>query len=52
MFEGVDYNKPLAFGILVVIIASLFGFIRSDIGFRLLQGGHARKQAGHPEPMV
>ncbi|MCO6046396.1 poly-gamma-glutamate system protein [Aeoliella sp. ICT_H6.2] len=52
VFEAIDYNKPLAFGVLVVIVASLFGFIRSDIGFRLLQGGHSRKQAGHPEPMV
>ena len=52
VFQGVDYNKPLAIGVLVAIIASLFGFIRSDIGFRLLQGGHTRKQAGHPEPMV
>jgi hypothetical protein len=52
VFEGVDYNKGLAVGVLVTIIASLFGFIRSDIGFRLLQGGHTRKQPGHPEPMV
>ncbi len=52
VFKGVDYNRVLVVGVLVAIIASLFGFIRSDIGFRLLQGGHSRKQAGHPEPMV
>ncbi|WP_425397171.1 poly-gamma-glutamate system protein [Aeoliella sp.] len=52
VFRAPDYNKPLAFGVLVVIVASLFGFIRSDIGFRLLQGGHTRKPSGHPEPMV
>ena len=52
VFAGVDYNRWLAVGVLVAIIASLFGFIRSDIGFRLLQGGHSHKQAGHPEPMV
>lgn len=52
VFQGVDYNKPLAAGVLVAIVAALFGFIRSDIGFRLLQGGHQRKAAGHPEPMV
>lgn len=52
VFRDVDYNRTLAVGALVAIVASLFGFIRSDIGFRLLQGGHSRKQAGHPEPMV
>jgi hypothetical protein len=52
VFQGVDYNRALTVGVLVAIVASLFGFIRSDIGFRLLQGGHSRKQAGHPEPMV
>lgn len=52
VFKGMDYNKPLVVGVLVVIVASLFGFIRSDVGFRLLQGGHSRKQQGHPEPMV
>lgn len=52
VFAGQDYNKLLVVGVLVAIVASLFGFIRSDIGFRLLQGGHTRKQVGHPEPMV
>lgn len=52
VFKGMDYNRPLVVGVLVAIIASLFGFIRSDVGFRLLQGGHSRKQQGHPEPMV
>jgi len=52
VFAGVDYNRPLVIGVLVMIIASLFGFIRSDIGFRLLQGGHKHKSSGHPEPMV
>lgn len=52
VFEAIDYNKWLAVGVLAAIVASLFGFIRSDIGFRLLQGGHTRKAAGHPEPMV
>ncbi|WP_442484378.1 poly-gamma-glutamate system protein [Aeoliella sp. SH292] len=52
VFVAVDYNRALTVGVLVAIVASLFGFIRSDIGFRLLQGGHTRKQVGHPEPMV
>ncbi len=52
VFVREDYNRPLAIGVLVVIVASLFGFIRSDVGFRLLQGGHSNKPSGHPEPMV
>lgn len=52
IFRGVDYNKPLAACVLVAILLSLFGFIRSDIGFRILQGGHTQKPTGHPEPMV
>lgn len=52
VFQGEDYNKPLAAIVLAVVVLCLFGFIRSDIGFRLLQGGGAKKQTGHPEPMV
>lgn len=52
VFEAIDYNRWLAVGVLAAIVVSLFGFIRSDIGFRLLQGGHTRKASGHPEPMV
>ena len=52
VFEATGYNRWLAIGVLVAILASLFAFIRSDVGFRLLQPGGAKKDAGHPEPMV
>lgn len=53
VFTGIDYSKPLVLGVLAFILMSLYGFIRSDVGFRLLkasQGG--KKRDGQPEPMV
>lgn len=52
IYQQRDYSKLGAAVLLALIVISLFGFIRSDIGFRLLQGGRSRKQPGHPEPMV
>lgn len=52
IFTGREYNKWLAGGVLAVILAALYGFIRSDIGFRLLRTRGRRKTEGHPEPMV
>ncbi|MGJ8697273.1 MAG: poly-gamma-glutamate system protein [Verrucomicrobiaceae bacterium] len=52
VFSKVDYNRWLAGGILVGILLSLFGFIRSDIGFRLFQSAGPKKGGSHPEPMV
>jgi poly-gamma-glutamate system protein len=51
-FVGRDYNNWLASILLASIIASLYGFIRSDIGFRLLRVAPRRTFPGHPEPMV
>ncbi len=52
IYQQRDYSKLGASILLALIVLSLFGFIRSDIGFRLLQGSRSRKQPGHPEPMV
>lgn len=53
VFEGIDYSRPLVIGVLVFILLCLYGFIRTDIGFRILRtskGGSKREL--HPEPMV
>ncbi len=52
VFSKVGYNRWLAAVILVIILTSLFGFIRSDIGFRLFQTSGPKKGGSHPEPMV
>ncbi len=51
VFTRVVYNLWLVLGVLVAIFASLYLFIRSDLGFRMTRTG--RKQTpGPPEPMV
>jgi poly-gamma-glutamate system protein len=53
VFKGIDYSKPLVFGVLAFILLSLYGFIRSDVGFRLLRASQrSRKTDSPPEPMV
>lgn len=52
VYEGWEYSRPLVSGILALLVGSLFAFIRSDVGFRLLKGGGKQKDQGHPEPMV
>ena len=53
VFKTTDYSRPLVVGVLAVILASLYGFIRSDVGFRLLQASQrSRQENATPEPMV
>jgi hypothetical protein len=53
VFYGVDYSKPLVIGVLLFILLCLYGFIRSDIGFRILRKSQASRQRDlQPEPMV
>ena len=52
VFSQTGYNRWLAGGLLFLIIGSLFGFIRSDIGHRLLASDGKKKGGSHPEPMV
>jgi hypothetical protein len=53
VFKGIDYSKPLVIGVLAFILMSLYGFIRSDVGFRILRSSQgSRKRDTQPEPMV
>jgi hypothetical protein len=53
VFRGIDYSKPLVIGVLVFILLSLYSFIRSDVGFRLLRASQSSKKGdAQPEPMV
>jgi poly-gamma-glutamate system protein len=53
VFYGTDYSKPLVIGILAFILLCLYGFIRSDVGFRMLRTAQSsRKRDAQPEPMV
>lgn len=52
VFEGIDYNRPLTVIVLVLVLGSLYAFIRTDIGFRLLRGGARKRSDSYPEPMV
>lgn len=52
VFKAIDYQKPMVVSVLAAILMALWGFIRTDIGFRLLRSGGGRKSSGPPEPMV
>ncbi|MCC6493384.1 MAG: poly-gamma-glutamate system protein [Pirellulales bacterium] len=53
VFYGIDYSKPLVVGVLAFVLICLYGFIRSDVGFRMLRRSHgSRKRDEQPEPMV
>jgi poly-gamma-glutamate system protein len=53
VFVGIDYSKPLVIGVLAFILLSLYGFIRSDVGFRILRASQvSRKRDAEPEPMI
>jgi hypothetical protein len=53
VFYGINYSKPLVIGVLVFILVCLYGFIRSDVGFRILRTTQGNRQRDtQPEPMV
>jgi hypothetical protein len=53
VFMGIDYSKPLVIGTLLFILICLYGFIRTDVGFRMLRASQAKSQRDtQPEPMV
>ena len=53
VFQRTGYSTIVCILVLLAILGSLYGFIRSDIGFRLLHGGGGgKRESGHPEPMV
>jgi poly-gamma-glutamate system protein len=53
VFKAVDYSKPLVAGVLAFILLCLYGFIRTDVGFRILRTSPTTRHRDlHPEPMV
>lgn len=53
VFSRAEYNPWIAGAFLVAIFVALYAFVRSDLGFRLMQlGGRKKKGTSHPEPMV
>jgi hypothetical protein len=52
VFMAVDYQRWLVVAVLAFILLSLYGFIRSDVGFRILRASQPRKRDIQPEPMV
>ncbi len=52
IFVGTAYNRWLAGSVLIVVLGSLYGFIRSDVGFRLLRVAPHRSAREYPEPMI
>jgi len=53
VFYGINYSKSLVIGVLAFILLCLYGFIRSDVGFRILRASQgSRPRDTQPEPMV
>jgi poly-gamma-glutamate system protein len=52
VFEGEDYNRWLAGGVLLAILGCLYAFVHSDVGFRILNVTPKRASAGQPQQMV
>ncbi len=46
------YNKHLASGVLAVLVAAIWLFMRTDIGYRLLQSSRAAPEDRVPGPVV
>ena len=52
IFATEGYNQFLAAGALLMILATLWVFVRTDVGFRFLQSFRSKGRGGHPEPMI
>jgi poly-gamma-glutamate system protein len=52
VFINNEYDKRLALGGLVAVVAVLLGFLRWDVGMRMLRGMRKRDRGDTPEPMV
>lgn len=52
VFEAVDYSKILAAGVLGLLTLMLYGFVRSDIGLRLLKLSKGPKKDVSTEAMM
>jgi poly-gamma-glutamate system protein len=52
VFYREEYNRWLAGGALLVIFASLYAFVRSEVGYRILQTSSPKHEDTFYEPMV
>jgi poly-gamma-glutamate system protein len=52
IFYREEYNHWLAAGVLAVILGSLYAFIRSEWGFRIVHSSARKKGGTHLEPMI
>lgn len=52
IFYRYQYNMWLVAGLLAGILATLYLFVRSDLGFRMTRGRGGRRERDQPEPMV
>jgi poly-gamma-glutamate system protein len=52
VFVNNEYDWRLALGGLITIVAILLGFLRFDVGMRMLRGMRKRDRGDTPEPMV
>jgi poly-gamma-glutamate system protein len=52
VYYRLQYNHLLAVGVLLVIVLSLYAFIRTELGYRLLQSSRPTKHEAAPGPMI
>ena len=52
VFYRNEYDPRIAVGVLIALLALLYVFVRSDLGFRILRSQSAAKRTQQPEPMV
>lgn len=52
VFYREEYNKWLAIVVLLVIFGSLYAFVRSEVGYRILQTSARKPEDLYHEPMV
>jgi poly-gamma-glutamate system protein len=52
IFFREQHNRWLAVTVLAVVVGGIWAFIRTDVGFRLLQTARRAHRKEHPEPMV
>jgi hypothetical protein len=52
IYVKAEYNRWLALGGIVCVLAAMLAFIRLDVGMRILKSTGRRKEAPQPQQMV
>jgi poly-gamma-glutamate system protein len=52
VFHRLSYNRLLAAALLILVIAALYGFVRSPWGAQFLRNTKGQKDSGDVEPMI